>query len=162
MNHSEIKLRENVIGQDMDSVREIVTSTGFFHDYEVDVAVELVEETIVKGSEDGYRFVFADYNGKTIGYCCYGLIPCTKSSYDIYWIAVHNEQRGKGIGKLLLQKTEEEIKKLGGTGIFLETSSKDLYKPTRQFYINANYMTEVVIKDFYEVGDDKYIFSKRV
>ncbi len=162
MNHSEIKIRDKVTKQDPEYVREIVTSTGFFHDFEIDVAVELVEITVLNGTEEGYYFIFADYNGKPIGYCCYGLIPCTKSSYDIYWIAVHNDYRGKGIGKIILQKTEEEVKKLGGTGIYLETSSKDLYIPTRQFYTNAAYKTEVVIKDFYDVGDDKYIFSKRV
>jgi len=162
MKQPEIRFREIVTNQDIEFVREIVNSTGFFHDYEINIAVELVEETIIKGSEEGYRFVFADYKDKPIGYCCYGLIPCTKSSYDLYWIAVHNNYRGKGIGKALLNKTELAIKKLGGTAIFIETSSKELYKPTRQFYLNTGYVTEVVIKDFYDAGDDKYLFSKRI
>ena len=96
MNQSEIQFRDVVVKKDSDHVREIVTSTGFFHDHEIDVAVELVEETVLKGNDSGYRFVFADIDGKPVGYCCYGLIPCTKSSYDIYWIAVHENQRGKG------------------------------------------------------------------
>jgi len=162
MKPADLKFRDVATKQDIEYVREIVSSTRFFHDYEIEVAIELVEETIIKGSEEGYRFVFADYNEKPIGYCCYGLIPCTKSSYDLYWIAVHNDFRGNGIGKIILQKTEEEIIKFRGTGIYLETSSKDLYIPTRKFYLNAGYKTEVIIKDFYDVGDDKYLFSKRL
>lgn len=162
MKPQNIKYRDTVTKKDIDNVKEIVSSTNFFHDYEIKVAVELVEETILKGSEEGYRFIFADYNNKPIGYCSYGLIPCTKSSYDLYWIAVHNDFRGKGIGKLLINKLEEEVKKLRGSAIFIETSSKEIYTPTRAFYLTTGYKTEVIIKDFYDLNDNKYIFSKRL
>lgn len=145
---------------DIENVREIVTSTNFFHDHEIPVAVELVEERLEKGLESGYHFIFADIDSKTIAYACYGEIPCTKGSYDLYWIATHNDYRGKGIGKTLMAEVERHIKSLGGRVIYIETSSKAHYEPTRKFYEDYGCVTEAVLKDFYDFGDDKIIYKR--
>jgi len=55
---------------DIENVREIVSSTNFFYDHEIPVAVELVEERLEKGMESGYHFIFADFDSKTISYGC--------------------------------------------------------------------------------------------
>lgn len=155
-------IRSEVKPEDVQHVREIVTSTNFFHDYEIDVAVELVEETLDKGKESGYSFLFVEVDGKTVAYSCFGLIPCTKSSYDLYWIVVHHDFRGAGIGKKLLKLTELGVKEIGGSGIYAETSSQQLYEPTRRFYLTNNYVEEACLKDFYNTGDDKLVYSKRL
>jgi len=155
-----ITLRTEPKFEDIESVRDIVTSTGFFYDYEIPVAVELIQERIERGIASEYFFVFADFEGKTISYACFGPIACTKNSYDLYWIATHNDYRGKGIGKLILEESEKEIEKLGGRGIYIETSSKPLYTPTQQFYLKCSYKIEAILKDFYDVNDDKLIFTK--
>ncbi|HBI80949.1 MAG TPA: N-acetyltransferase [Bacteroidales bacterium] len=156
----ELTIRTEPTPNDPENVREIVSSSGFFHDYEIPVAVELVQERIDKGESSGYHFVFADINGQTISYACFGPIPCTKNSYDLYWIATKNEFRGKGVGKVVLNEAERLIKKLGGKTIYIETSSKPLYIPTRKFYISNGYKVEAQLKDFYDINDDKIIFSK--
>ena len=145
--------------KDVESVKEIVTSTNFFQDHEIPVAVELVQERLEKGLESGYRFIFASIEGKTIAYACYGEIPCTKGSYDLYWIVTHNDYRGKGIGKELMAEVERQIKGIGGRVIYIETSSKAHYEPTRKFYENYGCVTEAVLKDFYDQGDHKYIYK---
>lgn len=155
-----ITFRYNPIPADKISIREILSSTGFFHDFEVDVAVELVEEALAKGNASGYFFVFADYMGVAVSYACFGPIPCTRNSFDLYWIGTHQDYRGKGLGKQILQLVENEVKKMGGKKIYIETSSKSMYKPTRQFYISNNYENEAVLKNFYDEGDDKVVFSK--
>ncbi len=147
---------------DLNDVREILHSTAFFYDFEIDVAVDLVKERLEKGVTSGYHFIFAEVDGKTVGYTCFGDIPCTKNSYDIYWIGVHQSQRGKGIGGLLLQETERKIEALGGNGVYLETSGMEKYVSTRNFYLKYNYVVEAVIKDFYDYNDDKYLFVKRL
>ncbi len=53
-----VTLRYETIASDLATVRDIVTSTGFFHDHEVDVAVELVEERLRRGDASGYYFAF--------------------------------------------------------------------------------------------------------
>ncbi|MFH2049132.1 MAG: GNAT family N-acetyltransferase [bacterium] len=99
----------------------------FFSQDEIDIAVELVTERLEKGIESGYHFIFAEIDGKTIGYSCFGPIPATQESYDLYWIAVHNDYRGAGIGKQLLTISEEAIHRLGGGRVYIETSGRDQY-----------------------------------
>ena len=130
--------------------------------HEIPVAVELIEEAYSKGKESGYEFIFADIDGKPVGYACYGLIPCTKTSFDLYWIVVHNSQRGKGIGKILLNEVTHDVKKMGGSAIYIETSAKELYRPTQHFYEATGCTLEATFRDFYDIGDDKRVYVKRI
>jgi ribosomal protein S18 acetylase RimI-like enzyme len=157
-----ITFRRKVREDDRLTVRKILESSGFFHDFEVDVAISLVDEALQQGEACGYIFLFSEENGQTTGYSCFGDIPCTKNSYDIYWIAVSQDQRGKGTGGLLLKETERLISEMKGNGIYLETSSMEKYLPTRNFYLKYGYKIEAVIRDFYDYGDDKVIFVKRL
>ena len=83
-------------------------------------------------------------------------------SFDLYWIAVHKDHQGLSIGKKLLVKTEKKIKTMGGMGVYIETSSRDLYKPTQGFYLNAGYHQEATLKDYYSPGDSKIIYVKHL
>jgi len=156
----EIKIREEVCAADVERVRSIVASSGFFRPDEVAVAVELVDERLARGSASGYRFVFAEMEGETVGYACYGPIACTVHSYDIFWIAVQHDLRGQGLGKYLLQAVEARIARLGGRRIYIETSTLPQYEPTRHFYLACGYKTECILRDFYAPGDSKMIFVK--
>ena len=155
-------LRQTVTTEDKQNVREILFSSGFFYDFEIDVAIELVEERLNTGLGCGYFFVFAEVEGRTVGYTCFNLVPCTKQSFDINWIGVHESMRGKGIGAVLLAETERIINDMDGNGVYLETSSRGKYIPTHHFYLKCGYIIEAQIKDFYDYGDDKLIFVKRL
>jgi D-alanine-D-alanine ligase len=160
MTPSAITFRTEVLKEDRDNVREIVASTGFFHDYEIAIAIELVDERLAKGEASGYHFLFAEENGKAVGYTAFGPIACTQASYDLFWIAVHGECRGKGVGKMLLARSEEIMKKMGALRVYIETSSRELYVPTRAFYLACDYRQETILEDFYAPGDGKVIFVK--
>lgn len=147
---------------DIAAIDEIVRSTRFFREDEIQVAVDLVKERLDKGSESGYEFLFYDLNEKPVAYTCYGLIPCSLISYDLYWIVTHQDYRGKGIGKMLMSETERLIKNAGGKAIYVETSSKELYKPTCAFYLSNKYILKAQFEDFYDTGDDKLVFIKKV
>lgn len=154
--------RNSIQPSDSGLIREIAESTGFFYPDEVEIAVELIDEALQKGEKAGYYFLFAEIEGKTVGYSCYGEIPCTEGSYDLYWIVTHNDFRGKGLGKAMLAATEREIKKKKGRGIYIETSSRDLYKPTQKFYLSCGYKLKAVFEDFYHPGDDKQVYIKTI
>ena len=160
LSFDEIIWREEPRSSDQDIVRDIVTSSGFFSKEEIDVAVELVQERLNKGVSSGYYFLFADKGEEVIGYSCFGPIPCTTESYDIYWIAVQERLRRAGLGKEILERAEPKIRGLGGKRIYVETSSRDQYKPTRSFYMRCGYKEEATLRDFYSPGDDKVIFIK--
>ncbi|MEW5816148.1 MAG: GNAT family N-acetyltransferase [Spirochaetota bacterium] len=160
MRNSIITFRETLVPEDITIVREITESTAFFHPAEIETALELVAERLAKGVKSGYFFLFAEVENKTRGYSCFGPIACTQSSYDLFWIAVHRDYRGRGLGKELLKKSEEVIKGLGGTRIYVETSSRELYRPTRLFYEARGYVREAVLEDFYAPGDSKVVYLK--
>jgi GNAT superfamily N-acetyltransferase len=155
-------LRFEPLADDVEKVREIIHSSGFFLEHEIPVALELVEEAVDKGLNSDYLFVFAMDGERTIAYACYGTIACTKNSYDLYWIATHDDYRGKGVGSLILKETEKKVKSMGGRVLYIETSSKPLYIPTQGFYEKHGYFKEAVLKDFYDINDDKIIYSKHL
>lgn len=156
-----IQIRHTICETDPAAVRDIVASAGFFNPEEIDIAVELADEALANGYEkSGYSFVFMEIDGRTAGYACFGRIPGTQASFDLYWIAVHADFRGRGLGKQILREAESAIAGAGGKRIYIETSSQPKYKPTQGFYINARYELEAVLKDFYAPGDGKMMFVK--
>ena len=159
---SQLQYRDTVKKEDIESVRSIIQSSNFFNQEEIDIAAELVQDRFEKAEKSTYEFLFAEQDQKNIGYSCFGRIPGTKASYDLYWIAVENQDRGKGIGKDLLARTEQVIQKAGGYKIYVETSSQEKYAPTRHFYLKSGYILEACLKDFYGPNDDKHIYTKQV
>ncbi len=157
-----ISFRSDVRSEDAETVRDIVDSTGFFYDFEIPVAVELVEERLKLGLESDYYFIFAELEGKTVAYSCFGPIAGTEGSFDLYWIATHNNHRGKGIGRWLIDETHKVIKTMGGRLVIAETSTLEKYAPTRHFYDQLGYTLEAGIDDFYKEGDGKVFFIKRL
>jgi len=152
--------RYEVLPTDVRAVREIVESTGFFRADEIDVAEELVQDRLAEGPESGYHFVLAQRGEFVEGYACYGHIACTLASYDLYWIAVHRCCQGQGLGRVLLAEAERLIRQSGGQRIYVETSGRPQYAPTRAFYEHFGYRAEAVLADFYAPGDDKVVYVK--
>lgn len=159
---NKLNIRREVVESDLETVRSIIDSSGFFRKDEVEVAVELAGEALGKGDASGYYFLFAEMEGKTLGFACFGPIPCTLGSFDLYWIAVHQDSRGKGIGQSLLKETEALVKQMNGRKIYIETSTMAKYDPTRGFYLSAGYEEAARFSDFYDVGDGKIVFVKDV
>ena len=157
-----LNFRRDVAAGDAAAVRAIVASTGFFSAAEVDVAVELVEDRLSRGEKSDYRFLFAESIGRAIGYACYGPIACTVSSFDLYWIAVHADHQGEGVGRRLMQESERAVAAEGGRRIYVETSSRPQYEPTRNFYLRCGYKVEATLEDFYSPGDGKVIIVKPI
>ncbi len=155
------RFRSRLREDDLKDVSRMVTSSGFFSRDEVSMAVELVQEALSGGEEpSGYHFLFAELEGASIGYACFGPIPCTRCSYDLYWMVVHQDSRGCGVGKRLLRITERLVWSRGGCRIYVETSSRLQYAPTRAFYEACGYALAATLQDFYAPGDGKVIYEK--
>ena len=155
-----ISYRFEVKEADLTQVAKLLSMTGFFYEEEVEIAVELLKERLGKGDASGYHFIMAEYYGRLIAYTCYGPIPCTKHSYDLYWIAVDPDYQGKGLGKTLLKKTEHAIRQAGGEHIYIDTSQRLQYTSTRTFYEHCGYKQQALLPNFYAQGDGKVIYCK--
>ena len=157
-----LKFRTVPVENDVERVREIVASTRFFYDHEIVIAAELVAEGVEQGESSGYYFVFAELDGIVVSYSCFGPISMSATSFDLFWIVTHNDFRGKGLGKKVLEETCRLAKAMGCSILIAETSGLPHYEPTRAFYINNGFVLEARIKDFYTMGDDKLFYTRRI
>ena len=156
------RVRREIRPSDPDSVRHITESSGYFRPDEVAVAVELAEESLQKGEKSGYYFLFVDIYNRAVAYCCFGPIPCTIGSFDLYWIAVDSHYRRRSLGTVLLHEAEKAVASMKGRKLYIETSSQSRYEDTRVFYEANGYKLISRLKDFYHPGDDKITFEKNI
>ena len=122
--------------------------------------MELVNIAITVPKQTDYNIFVYENNGIILGYHCTGKRPLTDAVYDLYWIVSDPESGIKGIGKQLLDHAEKFVTGNNGRWLLAETSSKDSYLKTRNFYLRNNYSIIAEIKDFYRVGDSLMIFGK--
>lgn len=147
---------------DLARLRELVASLDVFNPAERAVALELLESRLRLGEPSGYAFVLADVGDELVGYTAWGPVPLTRSSFDLYWIAVHPRYQGLGIGRELLAETELAIAAHGGGRLYIETSSREAYARTRLFYSRAAYREVARLEDFYAEGDTKIVYCKLI
>jgi ribosomal protein S18 acetylase RimI-like enzyme len=149
-----------LVKQDRDVLKKILADTNHFNDDEINVAMELIDIYLKDENQKDYIIYVYEDSGKTAGYICYGRRPLTDGTYDLYWIAVNPNIHGKGIGSKLIEHMENDVKKLNGYLILIETSGKAEYEGERRFYEKNGYGTQTIIKDFYRNGDDLFVYRK--
>jgi len=148
---------------DREKIREILKSAGFFYEFEIETALELADETLEKGSEkSGYYWMKVREGEVMHAFANYGKNAFSTHSWDLYWIAVHNDSRNKKLGTLLLKAIEDDVRIMGGKILWIETSGRPLYAPTEAFYKRNGYCLQASLKDFYGPGDPKQIYSKEL
>ena len=160
--YNNVKLRDEVIPKDLQAVHLLVSATGFFSEEEIAIAAELVQTRLEQGEDSGYYFIFAESGKQLVGYVCYGPIPGTQGSFDIYWIAVAPDQQKIGLGSRLIKTCVQRIHAVGGRRIYVETAGRDQYTSTRAFYRKLGYTQAACLPEFYGPGDAKIIYEKIV
>ena len=155
-----LELREELRPGDPARVYALAAATGFFTAEEAAIARELAEERLTRGVASGYHFLLAEEAGELFGFACFGPIPCTRGAYDLYWIVVRPDRQGGGLGRRLLAAAEARIAATGGRRVYIDTSSRPQYAPTRAFYRACGFREEALLAGFYDQGDGKTIFCK--
>ncbi|MEK6778715.1 MAG: GNAT family N-acetyltransferase [Candidatus Deferrimicrobiota bacterium] len=148
---------------DREAVRSLIEGTGVFKPYEVDVAMELVDIALTGPEQDDYHpFVLVEDDGTVAAYACFGKNPMTKSTFDLYWLATRADRMGKGYGRKIVAFVEEEVKRRGGKILVIETSSKESYGATQEFYLKIGCTLAATLPGYYDEGDDKLIYLKPI
>jgi GNAT superfamily N-acetyltransferase len=154
-------LLKGIKPEDRNRIEEILRSSGFFYEFEIDIALDLADETLTWADEEsGYYWMKVMDDKGIVAFANYTKNSFSVHSWDLYWIAVHCDSRNKKYGSILLAAVEEDVKSLGGKILWIETSGRPLYAPTEKFYRKNGYTLQASLKDFYAPGDPKQIYSK--
>jgi aminoglycoside 6'-N-acetyltransferase I len=145
---------------DTAKLKSLLGKITIFTKKEVEVAMELINIAALNPEQTDYNIYVLEEDDKILGYHCTGQRALTDGVYDLYWIAADPDAERKGIGKELLNHAEEFVTGRKGRWILAETSSREVYSGTRNFYMRNKYSIIASIKDFYAVGDDLVIFGK--
>ena len=145
---------------DTEKIEKILNKIPIFSEVEVKVGMELVNIAASDIEQTDYNVFVYEEEENIYGYYCTGKRPLTDAVYDLYWIAVDPESKKKGIGKELLNHAENFVLEKQGRWLLAETSSKESYEKTRNFYLRNNFSVIAQINDFYSVGDSLIMFGK--
>lgn len=150
--------------EDVRTLCALAAETRFFSEEEVLIVEELAWAAITEGEESGYHFLLArpegDHAAQPVGFACFGPVPCTRGSWDLYWIVVDSAMHGRGLGRRILREAERRVLALGGRKMFVETSSREQYAPTRGFYEACGYALESRLLDYYDRGEDCLVYTR--
>lgn len=152
-----MKIRPIIQG-DIPSLKAILDNTGLFPS-------ELLEDMISDyfenpDSTDIWFSVEADGQPISIAYCAPERM--TEGTYNLYAIAVHGDQQGRGVGAQMMQYIENLLRDQGHRILIVETSGLTDYDLTREFYRKCQYTEEATIREFYQEGEDKIVFWKKL
>jgi len=145
---------------DRAAVCRILQACGAFTPEEVAVALELVDDAIVRGGEGDYRAFVADRVDEVRGYVCIGKTPMTATTWHLYWLCVDPEAWGRGVERALQAYVESFVRRSGGERLVLEASSQPGYRRARRFYEANGYRQVGCIPDFYKANDDCLVYCK--
>ena len=143
---------------DLDALKEVLDSSELFPS-------ELLDDMIhdFLNNENSTDIWFTATDGErpiSIAYCAPERM--TEGTYNLYAIAVHKAYQGKGIGTAMMTYIEDLLRQKGHRVLLVETSGLPEYDLTRQFYRQCNYHQEATIRDFYQEGEDKIVFWKKL
>ena len=144
--------------EDIPELKKVVDSGELFPSYLLD---DMIADYLNNEASTDIWFTSID-QGKpiSIGYCAPERL--TEGTYNLYAIAVHKDYQGKGIGKQMMNYVEHLLREKENRILIVETSGKPEFERTRAFYHKCNYIQQAVIPEFYEEGDDKVVFWKKL
>ena len=142
------------------SILEAAALTDLFSPEEVEAVAELLDDYLKNGEPSPYRFLSCQLDGELVAFACYGHRAGTVGTFDLYWICAHPRHRRTGTGRRLMAEVEANVLARGGYLVVLETSDKEAYRPTRDFYEAIGYGRALHIPNFYEPGDGLVVYTK--
>lgn len=155
-------MKDNIIRkvqiQDLIGLKEVLDSSELFPSEYLD---DMISDYFNNAETEDIWFTCIENNQPiAIGYCAPEKL--TNGTYNLYAIAVRKEFQGQRIGHKMMHFIEDLLLKNGKRVLIVETSSIEHYALTRKFYDKLGYRQEAVIKDFWDDGEDKVIFWKKL
>lgn len=143
---------------DIDGIKNVLDSCGLFPSEYLD---EMISDYFNNTETQDIWFTYIDDNTPVaIGYC----VPerLTNGTYNLLAIGVSESSQRKGVAVEMMNYIEQELKNKDGRILIVETSSDDAQIGARKLYEKIGYAKEAVIRDFWNDGEDKIVFCKKL
>lgn len=152
-----------LLEKDRAKLLSVLIKTRAFSSAEIDVAMELIDIVLKDQVQKDYQIdCMVDDQDLAIGYICHGPTPMTQGTFDLYWIAVDPDFQEQGAGSKLVGFLEEGVKARGGRMILADTSTVPQYEKTQRFYVKNGFQQVARIPDYYQPGNDRVTFCRRL
>jgi len=148
----------DVSPNDVEAIKTVIDSSELFPSEMLDDMIKDYFEN--ESSSDIWLTKCDGQNPVAIAYCAPEKM--TEGTYNLYLIAVHKNYQGKGIGSEIMSYLENLLKKMKQRVLIVETSGLSEFELTRKFYDKCDYNREAKIRDFYQEGEDKIVFWKKL
>lgn len=147
-----------VTQSDIDGIKNVLDSCGLFPSEYLD---EMISDYFNNTDTQDIWFTYIDNNSPVaIGYCAPEKL--TNGTYNLLAIGVSESAQRKGIAHEMMNYIEQELKSRDGRILIVETSSGDAQIGARKLYQKIGYTQEAVIRDFWNDGEDKIVFWKKL
>ena len=144
------------------AIYDMLLTSGMFTKLDADCVDEMFRDAWEpRGQDQDYCWLSCWYAECLVGFACCGLEWSTVGTWDLFWLCVAPEMRGKGVGGALIGEVEARVKTANGRLIVIYTSSTDAYAPARRLYERAGYVRAIAVPDYYADGDDLTVYWKR-
>jgi len=152
-----------LLEKDRAKLLSVLIKTRAFSSAEIDVAMELIDIVLKDQVQKDYQIdCMVDDQDLAIGYICHGPTPMAQGTFDLYWIAVDPDFQEQGAGSKLVGFLEEGVKARGGRMILADTSTVPQYEKTQRFYVKNGFQQVARIPDYYQPGNDRITFCRRL
>jgi len=146
---------------DRDPIIDVARASGLFSTEELaDVAATL--DAFLSGTADHDRWLIEDMGVGAAAVAYYAPERMTEGTWNLYLLAVHPDHQSRGRGAALVRHVERHLRHDGARVLLIETSGVAEFAGQRAFYAGLGYHEEARIRDFYQTGDDKVVFGKRL
>ena len=109
------------------------------------------------------RVFVARFGKEIIGVTGYWYDDYAESGvYWLGWTYVDRKYQRQGIGQKLLDRVIRELKKQKARKLYVDTSSRSLYRPAIRFYLANGFKREGKFKDYYQKGEDQIVMGKEI
>ena len=156
MNH-DIFIRP-AVGSDSRDMAQIAETSGLFPaDLLPDMIAPFLSQSepnhiwlVALEGEDLLAFLYCEPERMTVG------------TANMLALATRSDQRSRGIGARLVKGLEEACRTRGDRLLLVETSGLPEFDRTRAFYEREGYERIATLPEFYDAGEDKVVFMKRL
>jgi ribosomal protein S18 acetylase RimI-like enzyme len=147
-----------VTKNDVNGLKSVLDSSELFPSEYLD---EMISDYLNNKETEDMWFAFVEDTTPTaIGYC----VPekLTNGTYNLLAIGVSKDAQRKGIATDMMNYIEKQLKQKDARILIVETSSDDAQICARNLYKKIGYTQIAVINDFWNDGEDKIVFWKRL